>query len=90
MVVKAAVEAGYTISAACRALNYPRSSYYACRATAENPKKATVDEELAAQMKSIITENPEFGYRRIWAHLNIRMGISVGRNRVHRIVRLKG
>lgn len=88
--MKAAVEAGYAISAACPALNYPRSSDYACRAAADNPRKAAVDETLAAQVKLIITENPEFGYRRIWAHLNKRLDISVGRNRVHRIVKLKG
>jgi transposase InsO family protein len=88
--VKAAVEAGYAVSIACRALGYSRSSYYACRAASGIPKRATVDEVLAAQIKVIIKENPEFGYRRIWAHLNKRLGISVGRNRVHRIVKLKG
>lgn len=86
----AAISEGYPIATTCRALSYARSSYYARQAPQMITASRSVDEELAAQIKQIITDNPSFGYRRIWAHLNVRMGVKVGRNRVHRIVKIKG
>jgi putative transposase len=89
--VKALVDRGRPIATACRALSYPRSSYYAAR-KAKEPRDGmdAATEHLAKLIRKVIVENPDFGYRRVWAHLKFRQGIAVGRNRVHRIIKRKG
>ena len=88
--MKAAVDNGHSVSRACRVLDYPRSSYYESLKPAPALKQPAIDEGLAEQIREVIKENPEFGYRRVWAYLKFRQGVDVGRNRVHRIIKLKG
>lgn len=90
MVVSKAVDNGYSVSRVCRVLGYPRSSYYEGLKPASKPRPPAIDEELATLIREVIKGNPEFGYRRVWAHLKFRQGVEVGRNRVHRIIKLKG
>ena len=86
------VEKGYRVVAVCRALQYPGSSYYAAQKRLENPKQGSCHEEvqLVEQIRKLIKDHSEFGYRRVWAHLRFRMNIQVGRNKVHRIIKKNG
>jgi putative transposase len=90
VVVKTLVDRGHPIAATCRALSYPRSSYYAARRPKQQCRGPDQEaEELAQLIRKVISNNPHFGYRRVWAHLKFRQGVAVGRNRVHRIMKQK-
>jgi putative transposase len=86
------VEEGYRVVTVCRALQYPKSSYYATQERLKNPKQGSSNEavQLDEQIRKLIKDHPEFGYRRVWAHLRFRMNIEVGRNKVHRIIKKNG
>jgi putative transposase len=90
--VKVFIDKGYRVITVCRALRYPRSSYYAVRKRFENPEQGFSDEEvqLKEQIRKLIKDHSEFGYRRVWAHLRFRMNVEVGRNKVHRIIKKNG
>ena len=90
--MKVIVEKGYPIVTVCRALQYPGSSYYAAQKGLEDPKQGYSDEEiqLEQQIRKLIKDHSEFGYRRVWAHLRFRMNLEVGRNKVHRIIKKNG
>lgn len=72
----------------CRVLGLPRSTaYYRPRTEAH---LRPCDPELAGAIRSIIEEFPTFGVRRVWAWLRFRLGITVNRKAVHRLMRLHG
>ena len=54
-----------------------------------SPGARSVDEEIAALIKGIISEYPWYGYRRVWAVLRFDRGIKVNRKKVQRIMRIK-
>lgn len=45
------------------------------------------DQELLAIITPIKTDHPLWGYRRIWAYLKYRQGISIGINRIYRVMK---
>lgn len=45
------------------------------------------DKSILAHIKSIKAEHPLWGYRRVWAYLNYRMGIRINKKRVYRIMK---
>lgn len=73
----------------CETLKMPRSSFYS-KIKAGVRRKPTFDEELAALIHALIKDEPSFGYRRVWSHLKFRQGIDIGREKVRRIMRIKG
>ena len=89
----------YPIGMACRVLGVARSSYYASRRATPSevapakrgPKTALSDEALCVEIKRVIDECPFHGegHRKVRARL-VAQGIQVGRNRVLRLMRLKG
>ncbi len=89
----------YPIGMACRVLGVARSSYYASRQTKpagikpakRGPKTALSDEALCVEIKRVIDECPFHGegHRKVRARL-VAQDIQVGRNRVLRLMRLKG
>jgi putative transposase len=65
---------------ACRVLEQPRSSQrYA-------PRKADKDAAIIERMVTLSSENPRYGYRRVWALLR-REGWEVNKKRVERLWR---
>ncbi|GAW92470.1 IS3 family transposase [Calderihabitans maritimus] len=82
----------YPVSVVCEVLGVSRSAYYKAKGKANSApsKKAekSDDAELLARIKAILRENPEFGYRRVWARL--RFGpdpVIINRKRVQRLMR---
>jgi transposase InsO family protein len=68
---------------ACKALGQARSSQRLVS------RKAERDRELLEQMRRLAEENPEYGYRMIWAALRLE-GVEVNVKRVHRIWKQAG
>jgi putative transposase len=72
----------------CRALEVPRSTaYHLPRRDERTPR---IDVELRDRIKWIIESFPTFGIRRVWAWLKFRMGLTVNRKKVARIMRRQG
>ena len=71
----------------CRALAVSRSSL---RPLLSGPKQDNrVDDVLAMRIKGLIERFPTWGYRRIWAWLKHREGLTVNKKAVYRIFKLK-
>ncbi len=85
------VEAGYRVSDACEALGVARSSYYAYLAAKARPatekKSGEHDVYLLERIRSICSEHPSWGYRRVTECLRQREGIIVNHKRVYRLMR---
>lgn len=82
-------ESGYTVKDACHALGISRSSYYASR-NPQQPKLSRInpgDVDLVKRIKSIKTDHPFWGYRRVRAWLVYREKVLVNEKRVRRIMR---
>ena len=45
------------------------------------------DKPIIAGIITITSEHPLWGYRRVWAYMRYRQGISVGRNRIYRLMK---
>ena len=45
--------------------------------------------ELESTLQLLIQEHPTYGYRRLWALLRYRLGITVNRKRIYRILKAK-
>jgi len=72
----------------CRTLAVSRSSL---RPLPCGPKQDNrVDELLAMRIKGLIERFPTWGYRRVWAWLKHREGLSVNKKAVYRIFKIKG
>lgn len=69
-------------AAACRALEWPRSSYYRAGSAAA----AEADTSLRSLIQQVALEWPSYGYRRLTAELK-RRGHAVNRKRVLRLMR---
>ncbi|MBI4805878.1 MAG: transposase [Desulfovibrio sp.] len=50
-------------------------------------KAATSNAELLERIRTLKADHPFWGYRRIWAHLRYVDEWSVGKNRVHRLMK---
>jgi putative transposase len=71
----------------CRTLAVSRSSL---RPLPRGPKQDNrVDDVLAIRIKGLIERFPTWGYRRIWAWLKNREGLTVNKKAVYRIFKLK-
>ena len=68
---------------ACKALKQARSSQRLVS------RKAERDRELLERMRQLAQENPEYGYRMIWATLR-QEGVEVNVKRVHRVWKQAG
>lgn len=81
--------AGYTVAAACQAIGFSRSGYYASR----HPEEVKVrvlgeaERELITKLKGLKGKHPFWGYRRVWAWLRHREGIVVNQKRVRRLMK---
>lgn len=88
------VTQGYSVSAACQALNLARSRYYAtCQARLQPESSvalAVSDGALLTRIRDLKTEHPFWGYRRIRAWLVHREGQVVNSKRVRRIMHQHG
>ena len=45
------------------------------------------DKQLLELIEPIKADHPAWGYRRVWAYLRYRKGLSVGKNRIYRILK---
>ena len=73
----------------CRTLGVSASAYYQ-RATGVRSARAVADERLLGQIEAVLAANYHcYGYRRAWLALR-REGITVGRDRVKRLMRANG
>jgi len=75
----------------CHVLDLPRSTYYR-KAKLPVKSKPVVDEQIALHIKAIITDPkyPGYGYRRTLAVLRFDLKIPIGKNKVQRIMQIKG
>lgn len=72
----------------CKALHVSRSAMRPTRK--RKAVRGIVDRPLAEHIHRLIRQFPTFGYRRIWAWLRYREGVTVNRKKVYRILKLKG
>lgn len=90
--VHALRETGCSVTAACRLIGLSRSGCYAARQ--ERPVPVALpdpcDEALLARIRPITEAHPFWGYRRVWAWLCYREGLSVNTKRVYRLMREAG
>lgn len=84
---------GFNIVHLCAALDISRSSYYRSikstkqEADEKDKQISYMDEQLIEQIKSIISEHPFWGYRRVTAWLKYRERIWVNHKRVYRLMK---
>ena len=85
-------ESGYTVKDACQALGMSRSSYYASGTSHKHRRTESNlrDTALVAQIKSIKSAHPFWGYRRVRAWLVYREKVLVNEKRVRRIMKDHG
>jgi putative transposase len=83
---------GYTVRDGCSALGISRSGYYNLRQPKEEREKVSElkDAFLLEKMKSIKTDHPFWGYRRVRGWLVHREKIQVNEKRVRRIMKKHG
>jgi len=88
-VVDSLKQAGYTVAAACQAIGFSRSGYYASRHPEEVKVRVLGEDELESitKIKEIKGKHPFWGYRRVWAWLRHREGIMVNQKRVRRLMK---
>lgn len=79
---------GSSLRRICRVLHVARSSLGS--ATAKQGRKTKDSSELEGMLQLLIREHPTYGYRRLWAVLRHRLGVTVNRKRVYRILKAKG
>ena len=72
----------------CRTLAVSRSSLRS-RPSASS-QHSQVDEVLATRVKALIERFPAWGYRRVWAWLRHREGLTVNKKAIYRIFKLRG
>jgi putative transposase len=72
----------------CSLLGVSRSAIAEKPATEKKPP--AMDELLVERIRRVITENPTWGYRHVWATLKYGQGLKVNAKAVYRIFRLKG
>jgi len=90
--VESLKQAGYTVRAACQALGFSRSGYYASRHFRGATEKVLDrdEERLVALIKGLKGKHPFWGYRRVWAWLRYRAGMVVNQKRVRRLMKEHG
>ena len=83
---------GYSVRRVCAALGLHRSTVYQRRTRDESTqaKEPVLDEVLVEKIRAILDREETFGYRRVWAELRFKEGISVNAKKVHRIMKVKG
>jgi hypothetical protein len=66
--------AGYTVAAACQAIAFSRSGYYASRHPWEVKVRVLGEDELEliTKIKELKGKHPFWGYRRVWVWLRHR------------------
>ena len=72
---------------ACKTLDVPRS---AARCASTPPRPSPINGDLQERIAFLIQTYPTYGYRRLWAILRRRHGLTVNRKAVYRILKLKG
>jgi len=79
---------GYTVKDACCALEISRSGYYGWgfKREAERDPGAR-DQDLLERIKTLKTEHPFWGYRRVRAWLVHRDGLGINEKRVRRVMK---
>jgi putative transposase len=78
---------GYAIRRICRVLEVSRSSLEPRRQG--NRRSASGSSEQEARLQVLIQEHPTYGYRRLWALLRYRLGITVNRKIIYRILKAR-
>ena len=71
----------------CRVLSVPRSALH--RRALPKPSFPKLADDLVTQLQQLIQQYPTFGYRRLWALLRYRDGLTVNRKAVYRALRIK-
>jgi transposase InsO family protein len=86
----------YGVQRVCRIWAVPRSTFYQARRPANaaparlrGPKPPVDDTSLLAAIRADLAASPFSGegHRKVWARLHYGLGLSVGRNRVLRLMR---
>jgi putative transposase len=78
---------GYALRRICRVLEVNRSSLEVKPQREHRP--TGMCKELENKLQLLIQEHPTYGYRRLWALLRYRLGITVNRKRIYRILKAK-
>jgi putative transposase len=78
----------YAVRRICRVLDVSRSSLEVKPQRDHRP--TDMCEELESTLQLLIREHPTYGYRRQWALLRYRLGITVNSKRIYRILGAKG
>ena len=73
----------------CRVLGFSRSACYSYK-NDEESECIRIDPLIESKIKTLISVHPTFGYRRIWALLRYREGLSINKKAVYRVLKLKG
>ena len=79
--------AGISERKVCRVLHVSRSALY--RRVQGKCSAPKLTDNLVAHLHELIQEYPTFGYRRLWALLRYRDGLTVNRKTVYRALRIK-
>jgi transposase len=67
-----------------RAIGLPKSTYYYRQKRPDKPSEE--EQKLMSQVREIIQEHPEYGYRRILPELEERTGRTVNHKRLRRLL----
>ncbi|MHA1939915.1 MAG: IS3 family transposase [Candidatus Thorarchaeota archaeon] len=78
---------GASIRRICRLLQVSRSSMSSVEK--RRKRKPVVNEHLVDLIYRVIKDHPTYGYRRVWAILRFREGVTVNRKTIYRIMKLK-
>lgn len=74
----------------CGVLSYPRSRLQPGRQRQTEQVGPVLDELLVERIRRLIARFPSFGYRKLWAMLRFRQGITINRKAVYRVLAVKG
>ena len=75
----------------CRIVGVSRSAYRKAKEPkTTNSSKPQLDEVLVQKIKALIERFPTYGYRRIWVWLRYKLGVTVSKKKVYRLMKLKG
>ena len=75
----------------CRIVGVSRSAYRKAKEPKNtNSSKPQLDEVLVQKIKALIERFPTYGYRRIWVWLRYKLGVTVSKKKVYRLMKLKG
>jgi len=82
---------GYKVEDICRAFEVSRSSYYYHRGKAfesrKFKKRDDIDREVFREIEEVKREHPFYGYRRVTALIRRKIGKSINRKRIHRLMK---